>query len=92
MSYGVVSPGHPSRGYNQMLPPARKRGCLAELRRLTTANLQGRRGCWESVASAGVTNQILPFSPSHLLCFPPANPTGNQEQGNRGPALVYSVP
>ena len=27
MSYGVVSP---SRGYNQMLPPARKRGCLAE--------------------------------------------------------------
>lgn len=30
MSYGVVSPGHLSRGYNQMLPPARKRGCLAE--------------------------------------------------------------
>lgn len=27
MSYGVVSP---SRGYNRMLPPARKRGCLAE--------------------------------------------------------------
>lgn len=25
MSYGVVSPGHLSRGYNQMLPPARKR-------------------------------------------------------------------
>ena len=30
MSCGVVSPGHPSRGCNQMLPPARKRGCPAE--------------------------------------------------------------
>lgn len=63
-----------------------KRGCLAELRRLTTANLQGRRGCWESVTSAGRAPQesLTRSCPSlHHICCASHLPT-QQETRNKG--------